>query len=44
MDRGALWATVYGFAELDTTEQLTLSFFHFMAYYRILNIVSGAIQ
>ena len=30
--------------ELHRTEQLTLSFFHFMAYYRILNIVSGAIQ
>ena len=24
MDRGALWATVHGVAELDTTEQLTL--------------------
>ena len=25
MDRGARWATVHGVAELDTTEQLTLS-------------------
>ena len=25
MDRGPWWATVHGIAELDTTEQLTLS-------------------
>ena len=25
MDKGAWWATVHGFAELDTTEELTYS-------------------
>ena len=30
MDRGAWWAIVHGFArELDMTEPLTLSYFHF---------------
>ena len=30
-DRGAWWATVYGVAELDTTEQLTLPTSAFMS-------------
>ena len=37
MDTGAWWAIVHGFAELDTTEQLTLSlslFFHYFAWQR----------
>ena len=37
MDRGAWWAIIHGFAELDTTKQITLSlslFVHYFAWQR----------
>ena len=37
MDRGSWWATVHGVAELDMTEQLTLSHLSFLpGFIRIL--------
>ena len=33
MDRGAWWAIIHGFAELDTTKQITLSLLLFVHYF-----------